>query len=126
VNLRPLRQINIESECQKPTSDCFSKISEVSIEGVLTKEADELNEEGFGVLRQIDVRETLKNKLDVHCQEYKLLSARNPPFTYKALRTENKSFGILLSPAADAALMSLSTVVVAINARFLKIPGHNP
>jgi Cu2+-exporting ATPase len=36
------------------------------------------------------------------------------------------SFGILLSPAAGAVLMSLSTVVVAINARFLKLPGHSP
>jgi Cu2+-exporting ATPase len=36
------------------------------------------------------------------------------------------SFGILLSPAAGAVLMSLSTVVVAINARFLKLPGHRP
>ena len=36
------------------------------------------------------------------------------------------SFGILLSPAAGAVLMSLSTVIVAINARFLKPPGRRP
>jgi uncharacterized protein (DUF302 family) len=73
----------------------FSKITDASFEEVLTKVADELKKEGFGILTEIDVRETLKKKLDVNFQKYKILGACNPPFAYKALQAENK-IGILL------------------------------
>lgn len=67
----------------------FSKITDDSFEEVLTKVADELKKEGFGILTEIDVRETLKNKLDVNFQKYKILGACNPPFAYEALQVEN-------------------------------------
>jgi uncharacterized protein (DUF302 family) len=73
----------------------FSKIANVSFEEVLTKVADELKKEGFGILTEIDVRETLKKKLDVNFQKYKILGACNPPFAYEALQAENK-IGVLL------------------------------
>ena len=73
----------------------FSKITEASFEEVLRKVADELKEEGFGILTEIDVRETLKKKMDVNFQKYKILGACNPPFAYEALRVENK-IGMLL------------------------------
>ena len=73
----------------------FSKITDTSFEEVLTKVADELKKEGFGILTEIDVRETLKKKLDVSFQKYKILGACNPPFAYKALQVENK-IGMLL------------------------------
>ncbi len=73
----------------------FSKITDASFEEVLTKVADELKKEGFGILTEIDVRETLKKKLDVNFQKYKILGACNPPFAYEALQVENK-IGILL------------------------------
>jgi uncharacterized protein (DUF302 family) len=73
----------------------FSKIANASFEEVLTKVADELKKEGFGILTEIDVRDTLKKKLDVNFQKYKILGACNPPFAYEALQTENK-IGILL------------------------------
>ena len=73
----------------------FSKITDSSFEEVVVKVANELKKEGFGILTEIDVRETLKKKLDVKFQKYKILGACNPPFAYEALQAENK-IGVLL------------------------------
>lgn len=68
----------------------FSKTINASFEQALEKVTEELQKEGFGILTEIDVRETLKKKLDVDFQRYKILGACNPPFAYRALQVENK------------------------------------
>ncbi|WP_138431496.1 DUF302 domain-containing protein [Fodinibius saliphilus] len=54
-----------------------------------------LKEEGFGVLTEIDVKETLKKKLDVDFKKYHILGACNPEFAHKALTAEDK-IGVML------------------------------
>jgi uncharacterized protein (DUF302 family) len=73
----------------------FSKRIKGTFNEVLTKVAASLKEEGFGILTEIDVKETLKKKLDVNFHNYMILGACNPPFAYKALLAENK-IGIML------------------------------
>ncbi len=68
----------------------FDKIIKGSFEDALERVTSSLKEEGFGILTEIDVKETLKKKLDVDFHEYRILGACNPPFAYKALQADNK------------------------------------
>ena len=73
----------------------FSKIVNDDFDKAIENVTAKLKEEGFGVLTEIDVKETLKKKLDVDFKKYKILGACNPPFAYKALQSEDK-IGIML------------------------------
>jgi uncharacterized protein (DUF302 family) len=73
----------------------FSKIVNEDFDKAIEKVTSKLKEEGFGVLTEIDVKATLKKKLDVDFKKYKILGACNPPFAYKALQSEDK-IGIML------------------------------
>lgn len=68
----------------------FTKIISETFDNAILKVTEALKSEGFGILTEIDVKATLKNKLDVDFYNYKILGACNPPFAYKALLAEDK------------------------------------
>jgi len=68
----------------------FSKTIKGDFDGAINKVTEALKAEGFGILTEIDVKETLKKKLDVDFKKYKILGACNPPAAYKALQSEDK------------------------------------
>jgi uncharacterized protein (DUF302 family) len=68
----------------------FTKITTLGYEQALTKVQEELKKEGFGIITEIDVRETLKQKLNVDFRKYKILGACNPSFAHQALQLENR------------------------------------
>lgn len=73
----------------------FSKTCNLSFEEAIGKVTENLKLEGFGVLTEIDVRDTLKKKLNVDFRRYKILGACNPQFAYQALQAEDK-IGVML------------------------------
>lgn len=72
-----------------------SKKVEMPYEKAVERITEELKKEGFGVLTEIDVTETLKKKLNADFKKYKILGACNPPIAYKALQAEEE-LGLLL------------------------------
>ncbi len=66
----------------------FAKPTTYSFDEAIARVTDELKKEGFGVLTEIDVKETLKKKLNADFRRYKILGACNPPFAYQALQAE--------------------------------------
>ncbi|MEP1151934.1 MAG: DUF302 domain-containing protein [Balneola sp.] len=68
----------------------ISKIVDYKFDEAITRVTEELKEKGFGILTEIDIKETLKKKLDVDFKKYKILGACNPNFAHKALLAEDK------------------------------------
>jgi uncharacterized protein (DUF302 family) len=73
----------------------FSKSVDMQFDEAVEKVTAELQKEGFGVLTTIDVKDTLKKKLNVDFKKYKILGACSPAFAQKALQAEEE-IGLLL------------------------------
>ena len=67
----------------------------ISFDDVIGKTTEALKEQGFGVITEIDVKATMKTKLDIDFRNYKILGACNPQFAHKAL-VEDLYIGLLL------------------------------
>ncbi|NJY61616.1 DUF302 domain-containing protein [Salinimicrobium sp. CDJ15-81-2] len=68
----------------------FSKVLDTSFDEAIDKVTKELKEEGFGILTEIDVKETFKKKLDLDFRKYRILGACNPQMAHKAISAESR------------------------------------
>jgi uncharacterized protein (DUF302 family) len=66
-------------------SYAFEVTTQCSFEDAIARVTELLAEQGFGVLTEIDVKATLKKKLDLETRPYKILGACNPPFAHRVL-----------------------------------------
>lgn len=73
----------------------ISTVVEKSFDDTITAVRAALSEQGFGILTEIDMAATLKNKLDVDIPSQVILGACNPPLAHRALQAE-ESIGLLL------------------------------
>jgi len=103
----------------------ISKIVDLSYERAVEKVTEELKKEEFGVLTTIDVRETMKKKLDVDFKKYVILGACNPPFAYRALQTEEQ-LGLLLPCNVIVYEQGTKTVVAIFDPMVMTAIMDNP
>ncbi len=105
----------------------FSRTVELSFDLAIEKTRAALKEEGFGVLSEIDIKEKLKEKLDVDFRRYTILGACNPPLAYRTLQ-EEINIGLLLpcNVVVYEADEAGKTVVASVNAKaMLSVVGNN-
>ena len=77
------------------TSYALTGETGLRLQDAVERVREELKVEGFGVLTEIDVQATLKEKLDIDVEAYVILGACNPPLAHKALQAE-PDLGVLL------------------------------
>src|ERR1035437_1567612 len=66
----------------------FTKFLKTDFDSAIAKVTEELKKEGFGILTEIDVKDTFKKKLNADFRRYKILGACNPTYAHKALSAE--------------------------------------
>ncbi len=102
----------------------ITKTIDLSYEEAIEKVTEELKKEGFGVLTTIDVKETLKKKLDVDFNKYIILGACNPPFAYEALKAEMQ-IGLLMPCNVIIYEKDGKTIVSAFNPSTIAAVSNN-
>jgi uncharacterized protein (DUF302 family) len=105
----------------------FSVILEnTSYEKAIEKATEELKKEGFGVLTQIDVKDTLKKKIDVDFRKYIILGACNPHFAHKSLQVEAKLGAFLPCNVVVEELDNGQVEISVVDPHAMMASVHNP
>ena len=86
---------------------------------------DELKAEGFGILTEIDIASTLREKLNEQMEDYVILGACNPPLAHRALQAD-RSIGLLLPCNVVVRTTSAGTVVQALDPQIMVGLSDNP
>lgn len=94
----------------------FNKTINGTFEEVIDRVTQELKEEGFGILTEIDIKETLKKKLDVDFKKYRILGACNPPYAHRGLLAEDKI----------GTMLPCNVIVQEIEAGVIEVAAVNP
>jgi uncharacterized protein (DUF302 family) len=68
----------------------ISKIVPLAFDQAVQRATEALKAAGFGIITEIDVKDTLKRKIDVDFRNYRILGACNPTLAYEALQLEDK------------------------------------
>lgn len=68
----------------------FAKTLETDFESAVRRTTEALKQQGFGIITEIDVRNTFKNKIGVDFRDYRILGACNPQLAHEALQIEDK------------------------------------
>ncbi len=92
----------------------FTIVTDLSYEDAVQRCKEALAEEGFGVLTEIDIQATLKQKLDVDRPPYLILGACHPPSAHRALVAAPEA-GVLLPCNVTVSVEEGKTVVRAMN-----------
>ena len=105
----------------------MSKIlKNVSFDDAISKVTELLKSQGFGIITEIDVKETMKKKLDVDFRKYRILGACNPQFAHKALQIEDKIGTMLPCNVIVQMLENGETEIAAINPVASMMGVENP
>ena len=78
----------------------LGKMLAMPFEEALARTVEALKDEGFGIITEIDIKQTLKAKIGVDFPKYRILGACNPALAYDALKLENK-VGTMLIEAGN-------------------------
>lgn len=103
----------------------FSKTTDYTFDQAIEKVTEELKKEGFGVLTTIDVKDTLKKKIDVDFKKYTILGACNPKLAHSALQVEEE-LGLLLPCNVIVYEKNDKTVVSIFDPRVMTLVIENP
>jgi uncharacterized protein (DUF302 family) len=103
----------------------FSKTTDYSFDQAIEKVTEELKKEGFGVLTSIDVKETLKKKIDVDFKKYTILGACNPKLAHGAIQVEEE-LGLLLPCNVIVYEKNDKTVVSIFDPMVMSVVIDNP
>jgi uncharacterized protein (DUF302 family) len=104
----------------------MSRIVEADFDETIARVVAALTEEGFGVLTDVDVAATMKQKLGVDFRQYRILGACNPPLAHKALSAEDKIGVMLPCNVIVQEAGAGKTEVAAIDPRAAMEPVGNP